>query len=118
MGKIQKALEAIYNDMNELGKITYAEIARRTGISENQVGCLVDGRRRLNEDNLLNIIEAMRITLSDLDNEPVDSNRRRLNMMLDDLLTAGEPYSNAVKFNIESAHVKFLADQAAAKKAG
>ena len=48
--------------------------------------------------------------------ETVDNGRVRLHTMLDDLLDSGEPYSGAMKLNIESAHAKLAADRAEASK--
>ena len=48
--------------------------------------------------------------------ETVDNGRVRLHTMLDDLLDSGEPYSGAMKLNIESAHAKLAAGRAEASK--
>ena len=108
MGEIQQALQAFYEEMKFQGMISYAEIARRSGISENQVGCLIDGRRRLNEDNLLAIISAMGLRLSDLDMAEYDAEHSRLSRMMKELLDAGGSYGIAIKTSTEALYKDML----------
>ena len=67
MGKIQKALEIIFNDRKELGKITQAELARITGYSPAYIHNLLYGGKRFNEDSIIKICDALGVTLSDVD---------------------------------------------------
>lgn len=67
MGKIQRALEIIFNDSKELGKITQAELARRTGYSRAYIHNLLYGGKRFNEDSIIKICDALGVTLSDVD---------------------------------------------------
>jgi len=67
MGKIQRALEIIFNDRKELGKVTQAGLARITGYSRAYVHNLLCGSKRLNEDSIIKICEALEISLSDVD---------------------------------------------------
>jgi len=57
MGKIQRALEIIFNDRKELGKITQAELARRTGYSPAYIHNLLCGGKRFNEDSIMKICD-------------------------------------------------------------
>jgi len=109
MGKIQKRLEAIYKDMNEIGKITYTEIAKKINMTNGHVGSLIDGRRRLNEDNLLAIMDAMGITLADLDTTKSNAGQDKLHRMLSELISAGKPWSTAARANIEELYRSMIA---------
>jgi transcriptional regulator with XRE-family HTH domain len=66
MGRIQQALERIYRGQKELGKTSQVELARKIGVSKGQAHHLITGERRLNEDNLLAIINALGVTLADV----------------------------------------------------
>lgn len=67
MGKIQRALAAIVEDRKEIGQISQRELAKIIGCSEPQLSSLLSGNRRLNEDWIIKICEALSITLSDLE---------------------------------------------------
>jgi transcriptional regulator with XRE-family HTH domain len=67
MGKIQKALEIIFNDRKELGKTTQSDLARATGYSRTYIHNLLCGGKRFNEDSIIKICDALGITLSDVE---------------------------------------------------
>ena len=111
MGRIQKALEAIYNEKKANGEINQVEIAKKTGCSKGQVHHLIIGNRRLNEDNLLAIMDAMGITLADLDMTMRNAEHGKIFRMVKTLLDAGGEWNSTTKNAIEGIHMKFIASQ-------
>ena len=114
MGWLREAIVAIYRDQNELGKITQVELARKLKCTKGQINHLLSGKSRLNEDNLIGIMNALGIRPSDLDiAASSDAKTFRLCMMLRDLLSAGEPWEAAIITSIESMHASLSTAQKA-----
>jgi transcriptional regulator with XRE-family HTH domain len=86
MGKIQRALAAIVEDRKEIGQISQRELARKVGCSEPQLSSLLSGNRRLNEDWIIKICEALDIRLSDLEkSESIKKDSKELRAAIENL---------------------------------
>ena len=104
---------------------TQESLAAASGLTRQRISEIERNKRGCpSVETLETLLNQCNVTLEEFfripggQSEPVDSGRRRLYTMLDDILDAGEPYSGAMTLNIESAHEKLAADRAkaAAKK--
>jgi DNA-binding Xre family transcriptional regulator len=68
MSKISDALCAIVNEKKKLRQITKYELARRVGCSSGFMSQMLNGDKRINDNMLERICNALEIKLSDLEN--------------------------------------------------
>lgn len=67
MSRIREAIAAIFDDQKEIGAINQTKLARAIGCRPGYVSLLLSGQRRLNEDLIEKMCDALGVTLSDLD---------------------------------------------------
>ncbi len=66
MGKIQKAIAAIYAEKQEMGKIRQKDLAKALGCSQATVSHILNGSRTLSEKWIEALCDALGITLGDI----------------------------------------------------
>lgn len=67
MSRIQEALAAIFEAKKEIGELNQTKLAHAIGVRPAYVSLLLSGQRRLNDDLIEKICDALGIKLSDLD---------------------------------------------------
>jgi repressor LexA len=69
MGKIQKAIAAIYAQKHKLGKIRQQDLANALGCSQATVSHILNGSRTLSEKWIESLCEQLEINLGDIEKE-------------------------------------------------
>jgi len=69
MGRIQKAIAAIYAEKKKMGKIRQEDLAKALGCSQSAVSHILNGSRMLSEKWIESLCEHLEITLADIDKE-------------------------------------------------
>jgi SOS-response transcriptional repressor LexA len=69
MGRIQKAIAAIYAEKQKLGKIRQQDLAKALGCSQATVSHIINGSRTLSEKWIESLCEQLDITLADIEQE-------------------------------------------------
>src|SRR5512135_3490616 len=80
MGKIQKAIAAIYAEKQEMGKIRQKELAKALGCSQATVSHILNGSRALSEKWIEALCDQLGITLGDIEqakNRPSETKELR-----------------------------------------
>jgi len=67
MGKIQKAIAAIYEKKQEMGKVRQKDLAKALGCSQSTVSHILNGSRTLSEKWIESLCEELDITLGDIE---------------------------------------------------
>ncbi len=66
MGKIQKAIAAIYLEKQEMGKVRQKDLAKALGCSQSTVSHILNGSRTLSEKWIEALCEHLDVTLADI----------------------------------------------------
>jgi transcriptional regulator with XRE-family HTH domain len=106
MGLIQQAIRALVIEQKELGIITQKELADKLRTSPSVISALLKGDRRFHEDQIIQICDALKVTLSDLDWQKIKETQPKeileLHRKFQEILDAGNHWTIGITMNIEA----------------